>query len=348
MEPRIGALPGPAAIAQPKTGSPKRRGYHSNQTEGNIQVSEPGVRELLQAGLHFGHQTRRWNPRMRPYIHGEHDGIHIIDLLQTEHLLAEARRFAAEVAGKGGTVLFVGTKKQAADSVKEWADRCGMPYVNQRWLGGLLTNFHTMSKRIERLHDLRTLADGGQLDLLPTKERMARQAELTKLEFNLGGVRDMKRVPDCVFVVDLNREAIAVAEAKRLRIPIIGLVDSNVDPVPVDFPVPGNDDAIRSCSMVIGDNRRSRRVGRGNFRAAEEKRRADEEAKRQREAEERAAREAEDKARREAQEAEMAASQAAKAQAAAQQQAAAPAQPAQAAQAPAQPQTPATPQEESK
>ncbi|HYH62108.1 MAG TPA: 30S ribosomal protein S2 [Solirubrobacterales bacterium] len=312
-------------------------------------MSEPGVRELLQAGLHFGHQTRRWNPRMRPYIHGEHDGIHIIDLLQTEHLLAEARRFAGEVAGKGGTVLFVGTKKQAADSVKEWADRCGMPFVNQRWLGGLLTNFHTMSKRIERLHDLRTLKDGGQLDLLPTKERMAREAELTKLEFNLGGVRDMKRVPDCVFVVDLNREVIAVAEAKRLRIPIIGLVDSNVDPVPVDFPVPGNDDAIRSCSLVIGTIGEAVESAAGNFRAAEEKRRADEEAKRQREAEERAAREAEDKARREAQEAEMAASQAAKAQAAQQQAAATPAQPAAApAQAPAQPQTPATPQEGSK
>jgi small subunit ribosomal protein S2 len=254
---------------------------------------------------------------MRPYIHGEHDGIHIIDLLQTEHLLAEARRFAAEIAGKGGTVLFVGTKKQAADSVKEWADRCGMPYVNQRWLGGLLTNFHTMSKRIERLHDLRTLADGGQLGLLPTKERMAREAELAKLEFNLGGVRDMKKVPDAVFVVDLNRETIAVAEAKRLRLPLIGLVDSNVDPVPIDFPVPGNDDAIRSCSLVIGTIGEAVEEAAGNFRAAEQKRRADEEAKRQREAEEKAAREAEDAARREAQEAEMAASKAAKAQAAA-------------------------------
>jgi small subunit ribosomal protein S2 len=277
-------------------------------------VSEPGVRELLQAGLHFGHQTRRWNPRMRPYIHGEHEGIHIIDLLQTEHLLAEARRFAADVAAKGGSVLFVGTKKQARDSVKEWADRCEMPYVNQRWLGGLLTNFQTMSKRIDRLHDLRTLADGGQLDLLPTKERMARQAELTKLEYNLGGVRDMKRVPEAVFVIDLKTEAIAVAEAKRLRLPIIGLVDSNVDPVPVDFPVPGNDDAIRSCSLVIGTIGEAVESAAGDFRAAEQKRRADEEAKRQREAEERAAREAEDAARRQAQEAEMAASQAAKAQ----------------------------------
>ncbi len=251
---------------------------------------------------------------MRPFIHGEHDGIHIIDLLQTEHLLAEARRFAGEIAGKGGSVLFVGTKKQARDSVKEWADRSGMPYVNQRWLGGLLTNFHTMSQRIDRLHDLRTLADGGQLGLLPTKERMAREKELTKLEYNLGGVRDMKKLPDAVFVIDLKTEAIAVAEAKRLRLPIIGLVDSNVDPVPVDFPVPGNDDAIRSCSLVIGTIGEAVEQAAGNFRDAEQKRRADEEAKRQREAEERAAREAEDAARREAQEAEMAASKAAKAQ----------------------------------
>ena len=280
-------------------------------------MSEPGVPELLKAGLHFGHQTRRWNPRMRPYIHGEHDGIHIIDLLQTEHLLAEARRFAAEIAAKGGSVLFVGTKKQARDSVKEWADRCGMPYVNQRWLGGLLTNFQTMSKRIERLHDLRTLKEGGQLDLLPTKERMAREAELVKLEYNLGGVADMKRVPEAVFVIDLKTEAIAVAEAKRLRLPIIGLVDSNVDPVPVDFPVPGNDDAIRSCSLVIGTIGEAVEEAATNYRDAEQKRRAEEEAKRQREAEERAAREAEDAARREAQEAEMAASKAAKAEAAA-------------------------------
>jgi small subunit ribosomal protein S2 len=140
-------------------------------------MSEPGIKELLEAGLHFGHQTRRWDPRMRPYIFGERDGIHIIDLLQTEHLLAEARRFAGEAASKGGAVLFVGTKKQARDAIKEWADRCDMPYVNQRWLGGLLTNFHTMSARIERLHELTELRDAGQLDLLPTKERMAREAE---------------------------------------------------------------------------------------------------------------------------------------------------------------------------
>ena len=192
-------------------------------------MSETGLRELLTAGLHFGHQTRRWNPRMRRYIHGERDGIHIIDLLQTEQLLAQARDFAAEVAGKGGSVLFVGTKKQARDSVKAWADRCGMPYVNQRWLGGLLTNFQTMSARIDRLHELTSLKHEGRLDLLPTKERMSMEAELEKLEYNLGGVRDMKRLPQAALIIDLKTEAIAVAEATRLGIPILGLVDSNVD-----------------------------------------------------------------------------------------------------------------------
>ena len=214
-------------------------------------MSEPGIKELLEAGLHFGHQTRRWDPRMRPYIFGERDGIHIIDLLQTEHLLAEATRFAADVASKGGTILFVGTKKQARDSVKEWAERCGMPYVNQRWLGGLLTNFHTMSARIDRLHELTALRDEGQLALLPTKERMARESELEKLEYNLGGVRGMKRLPQAALIIDLKTETIAVREAERLRIPIIGLVDSNVDPVPIDFPIPGNDDSIRSCKLVV-------------------------------------------------------------------------------------------------
>jgi len=270
---------------------------------------------------------------MRPFIYGELDGIHIIDLLQTEHLLAEARRFAAEVAGRGGTVLFVGTKKQAQDAVKEWADRCGMPYVNQRWLGGLLTNFNTMSKRIEKLHELRELADNGQLDLLPTKERMARQAELEKLEYNLGGVRDLKRLPDVVVVIDLKTEEIAVAEAKRLRLPIIGLVDSNVDPVPVDFPVPGNDDAIRSCSLVIGTIGEAVEASATSWRQAEAKRRAEEEERRRQEEEAKRRREEEEKARREAEEA-------AKAEAEARAQAAA-AQPQTAAQ---QPQQPAAPQ----
>ena len=270
-------------------------------------MSEPGIKELLEAGLHFGHQTRRWDPRMRPYIYGERDGIHIIDLLQTEHLLAEARRFAGESASKGGTVLFVGTKKQARDAIKEWADRSDMPYVNQRWLGGLLTNFHTMSARIERLHELTELREEGQLDLLPTKERMAREAELAKLEYNLGGVRNMKRLPQAVLIIDLKTEAIAVREAERLRIPIIGLVDTNVDPVPIDYPIPGNDDSIRSCELVI------RTVGEAVYesaqawRDAEAKRQAEEEERRRREEEERQRREAEERARKEAEEAAAAA-----------------------------------------
>ncbi len=266
-------------------------------------MPEPGIKELLEAGLHFGHQTRRWDPRMRPYIYGERDGIHIIDLLQTEHLLAEATRFAAEVASKGGTILFVGTKKQARDSIKEWAERCDMPYVNQRWLGGLLTNFHTMSARIDRLHELTSLRDEGQLALLPTKERMAREAELVKLEYNLGGVRGMSRLPQAVLIIDLKTEAIAVREAERLRIPIIGLVDSNVDPVPIDFPIPGNDDSIRSCRLVIQTIGEAVHSAATAWREAEAKRRADEEERRRREAEEQARREAEEQARREAEEA---------------------------------------------
>ncbi len=263
-------------------------------------MSEPGTKELLEAGLHFGHQTRRWDPRMRPYIFGERDGIHIIDLLQTEHLLAEARRFAAEVASKGGAILFVGTKKQARDAIKEWAERCEMPYVNQRWLGGLLTNFHTMSARIERLHELTDLREEGQLDLLPTKERMAREAELEKLEYNLGGVRGMKRLPQAVLIIDLKTEAIAVREAERLRIPIIGLVDSNVDPVPIDYPVPGNDDSIRSCELVIRTIGEAVYEAAQGWRKAEAERQAEEENRRRLQEEERQRAEAEERARKEA------------------------------------------------
>jgi small subunit ribosomal protein S2 len=266
-------------------------------------MPETEIRALLEAGVHFGHQTRRWNPRMRRYIWGERDGIHIIDLLQTDELLAEARDFATQVARQGGTVLFVGTKKQARDGIKEWADRCEMPYVNQRWLGGLLTNFHTISKRIDRLHELNELKEGGQLDLLPTKERMSMEAELEKLEYNLGGVRDMKRLPQAVLIVDLKTEEIALREAERLRIPIIGLVDSNVDPVPVDYPIPGNDDAIRSCGLVIRSIGEAVETAATAYRQAEAKRRADEEERRRREDEERRRREEEEKAKREAEEA---------------------------------------------
>jgi small subunit ribosomal protein S2 len=278
-------------------------------------MAEVGIKELLEAGVHFGHQTRRWNPRMRRYIYGERDGIHVIDLIQTQALLEEARRFSADVAGKGGTILFVGTKKQARDAIREWADRSGMPYVNQRWLGGLLTNYATISKRIDRLHELTQLDKEGQLDLLPTKERMAMEAELAKLDYNLGGVRNMKRLPQAVFIVDLKTEAIALREAERLRIPIIGLVDTNCDPDPVSYVIPGNDDAIRSCELVIRAVGEATEQSAGAWRAEEERKRREEEEKRRREEEERNRREEEEKARREAE--ETAAAAAAEGQAAA-------------------------------
>jgi small subunit ribosomal protein S2 len=266
-------------------------------------MPEAGLKELLEAGVHFGHQTRRWNPNMRRYIFGELDGIHIIDLVQTEALLENARRFAGELASGGGTVLFVGTKKQARGPVEEWAGRCKMPYVNQRWLGGLLTNFNTMSARIARLHELTNWREEGKLELLPTKERMGMLAELAKLEFNLGGVRDMDRLPDAVFVTDLKTEEIAVREAARLRIPIIGLVDTNCDPKPIDYVIPGNDDAIRSCQLVIGTIGGAVEEGSGAWRLQEEKRIAAEMERRKVEEEERKKREEEEKVRVAAEEA---------------------------------------------
>jgi small subunit ribosomal protein S2 len=208
------------------------------------------MRELLEAGVHFGHQTRRWNPKMRRFIFTERGGIYIIDLQQTAALLEEAHEFAKNVAARGGSVLFVGTKKQAQDAVEEQAKRVGMPYVNHRWLGGLLTNWRTISDRIDRLHDLRRLREEGQLELLPPKERIAMLGELEKLQANLGGVMDMKRQPDAMFVLDLRKEQLAVREARRLGMPIVALVDTNCDPDEADYVIPGNDDAIRSCSLI--------------------------------------------------------------------------------------------------
>jgi small subunit ribosomal protein S2 len=262
-------------------------------------VAQVGIRELLEAGVHFGHQTRRWNPKMRRFIFGERDGIYIIDLLQTEALLENARRFAGEVARRGGTVLFVGTKKQARDAVRDTASAAGMPYVNHRWLGGLLTNYQTISLRIKRLHDLERFETEGQLQLLPTRERMAAQADLAKLRANLGGVKNMQRVPDAMFVIDLKTEAIAVREAQRLRIPIIGLVDTNCDPDGINFVIPGNDDAIRSCAAITGAIGEVVAQGHNVFREEEERARLERERQ---EAEERARREAEERARQEAQE----------------------------------------------
>jgi small subunit ribosomal protein S2 len=208
------------------------------------------MRDLLEAGVHFGHQTRRWNPKMRRFIFTERSGIYIIDLTQTSERLDEAAQFVRNLAERNGTVLFVGTKKQAQDAIENEAKRVGMPYVNHRWLGGLLTNWRTMSSRIERLHEMRRLRDEGQMDLLPAKERIAMSAELEKLEANLGGVADMRRQPDAVFIVDLKKEALAVREARRLNMPVIALVDTNADPDEAEYVIPGNDDAIRSCSLV--------------------------------------------------------------------------------------------------
>jgi small subunit ribosomal protein S2 len=209
------------------------------------------MRELLEAGVHFGHQTRRWNPKMKRFIFGERGGIYIIDLQKTAQSLEEAESFVRNLGERGGTVLFVGTKKQAQDGIEEDAKRVGMPYVNHRWLGGLLTNWRTISERIEHLHELRRLRDEGQLALLPPKERISMQGELEKLESNLGGVADMRKQPDAVFIVDLRKEQLAVREARRLGLPVIALVDTNCDPDEADFVIPGNDDAIRSCSLII-------------------------------------------------------------------------------------------------
>jgi small subunit ribosomal protein S2 len=209
------------------------------------------MRELLEAGVHFGHQTRRWNPKMRRFIFAERGGIYIIDLTQTAERLDEAQQFLRNVAERGGTVLFVGTKKQAQDAVEQEAKRIDMPYVNHRWLGGLLTNWRTMADRIDRLHEMRRLRDEGQLELLPAKERIAMSGELEKLEQNLGGVADMRRQPDAVVIVDLKKEALAVREARRLGVPVVALVDTNCDPDEADYVIPGNDDAIRSCNLIV-------------------------------------------------------------------------------------------------
>ena len=221
------------------------------------------MKQLLESGVHFGHQTRRWNPKMKRFIFGERSGIYVIDLQQTLELLERAHTFVKNVAERGGTVMFVGTKKQCQDSVREQAIRAGMPYVSHRWLGGLLTNWSTISQRIRRLHELRAQATGGQLALLPTRERLAAEAELVKLEANLGGVSDMQRRPDAVVILDLNKEMIGVREANRLGIPVVGLVDTNCDPDEASYIIPGNDDAIRSCSLILSVLADGIREGKG-------------------------------------------------------------------------------------
>ncbi len=209
------------------------------------------MKDLLTSGVHFGHQTRRWNPKMKQYIFGERGGIYIIDLQKTSVLIDEAYAFLKRTSERGGMVLFVGTKKQCQEQIKQEAERVGMPYVSNRWLGGLLTNFSTLSKRIKRMHELNRLEQDGSLDLLPTREAMQLRADLRKLEQNLGGVGSMERLPAAIFVIDPRKEAIVVKEARKLKIPIVATVDTNCDPDEIDYIIPANDDAIRSCALIV-------------------------------------------------------------------------------------------------
>ena len=208
------------------------------------------IQTLLDAGCHYGHQTRRWNPKMKPYIFGERNGIYILDLKQTMLGADKAYTFLKETAAKGGTVLFVGTKKQAQEPIAAQAERCGMPYINQRWLGGMLTNFVTIRARISRMEELEAMVEDGRMALLPKKEQAVLTKELAKLQANLGGARTMTSLPQAIFVVDTKREEIGVREANRLHIPVVGLLDTNSDPDVIDYGVPANDDAIRSVSLM--------------------------------------------------------------------------------------------------
>ena len=208
------------------------------------------MKQLLEAGVHFGHQTRRWNPKMAPYIYTERNGIYIIDLQKTVKKLEEAYNFVRETSANGGNILFVGTKKQAQDAIKEEAARCGGYYVNARWLGGMLTNFRTMRTRIDRLAQLRKMEADGTFAMLPKKEVIKHQAEIEKLEKYLGGVKEMKKIPAALFIVDPRKERNAIAEARKLNIPVVAIVDTNCDPDEVDYPIPGNDDAIRAVKLI--------------------------------------------------------------------------------------------------
>ena len=213
-------------------------------------MEKVSIQSLLDAGAHFGHQTRRWNPKMKPYIFGNRGDIYIIDLKQTLVGLDDTYSFVSNLAAKGGTVLFVGTKKQAQESIAEAANSCGMPYVNARWLGGMLTNFSTIRTRVQRMEELEAMDTDGRMAVLPKKEQILLRKELVKLQTNLNGIRNMKKTPDAVFVVDTNREAISIREAKRLQIPVVGTLDTNCDPDDVDFGIPANDDAIRSVKLL--------------------------------------------------------------------------------------------------
>ncbi len=214
-------------------------------------MSVISMKQLLEAGVHFGHQTRRWNPKMKEYIYTERNGIYIIDLQKTVGMIDDAYNAVGDIVAKGGKILFVGTKKQAQDAIKTEAERCGMYYVNERWLGGELTNFRTIQTRIKRMKDIEAMAEDGTFDVLPKKEVLNLKKEHEKLEKNLGGIRDMKKLPDAIFVVDPKKERICVAEAHALNIPLIGICDTNCDPEELSYVIPGNDDAIRAVKLIV-------------------------------------------------------------------------------------------------
>ncbi len=214
-------------------------------------MSVISMKQLLEAGVHFGHQTRRWNPKMAPYIYTERNGIYIIDLQKTVGMVDTAYKAVEDIVADGGTVLFVGTKKQAQDAIKAEAERCGQFYVNERWLGGMLTNFKTIQSRIARLKEIEAMQEDGTFDVLPKKEVIALKKELDKLQKNLGGIKEMKRIPDAIFIVDPKKERICVQEAHTLGIPLIGIADTNCDPEELDYVIPGNDDAIRAVKLIV-------------------------------------------------------------------------------------------------
>ncbi len=234
------------------------------------------MKQLLEAGVHFGHQTRRWNPKMTPYIFTERNGIYIVDLQKTVRKLEEAYRFVRKLSEEGNTVLFVGTKKQAQDSIREEAERAGAYYVNARWLGGMLTNFRTIRRRIDRLAQLRKMEEDGTFELLPKKEVVKHKLEISKLEKYLGGIKDMKRLPAALFIVDPRKERIAVSEARKLGIPIVAIVDTNCDPDEIDYVIPGNDDAIRAVRLISSIMANALLEGRQGEQTKEEKPAAEE------------------------------------------------------------------------
>ena len=246
----VNHTPGDRAPQCPLGGQRGMIGVEENNKRRNVKMAVVSMKQLLEAGVHFGHQTRRWNPKMAPYIYTERNGIYIIDLQKTVKKLEEAYSFVRDLSANGGNVLFVGTKKQAQDAIKEEAARCGGYYVNARWLGGMLTNFRTMRTRIDRLAQLRKMEEDGTFAMLPKKEVIKHQGEIEKLEKYLGGVKEMKKLPAALFIVDPRKERNAIAEARKLNIPIVAIVDTNCDPDEIDYVIPGNDDAIRAIRLI--------------------------------------------------------------------------------------------------